>query len=82
MTTSEQLQEEIEKLRWENQVIKEIATPSGFFNFYFKKLKEKKFESNIACFNYVNDLYNDFFGTYKYVDYNSFRNVKNKMLKK
>lgn len=82
MTTSDQLQKEIEQLRLENQIIKEIATPSGFFNFYFKQLKEERFESNTACFNHVNELYNSFFGEYKYSDYNSFRNIKNKMLKK
>ena len=82
MTTSEQLQKEIEQLRFENQIIREIATAAGFFNFYFRQLKEEKFDSNTACFNYVNELYYSFFGEYKYSDYNSFRNIKNKTLRK
>lgn len=82
MTTSEQLQKEIEQLRLENQIIKEIATPSGFFNFYFRTLKNENFTTNTACFNYVNELYNSFFGEYKYSDYDTFRKIKNKMLKK
>lgn len=82
MTTSEQLSKEIEQLREENKIMKEIATPTGFFGFYFRTLKNEKFTTNTACFNYVNELYNSFFGEYKYSDYDTFRKIKNKMLKK
>lgn len=82
MTTNEILEKEIEKLRAENKIMREIATPVGFFSYYFKMLKEEKFTTNVSCFNYVNDLYFNFFGEYKYSDYNSFRLVQNKNIKK
>lgn len=82
MKNNTDLQKEIEKLRLENQIMKMIATPSGFINFYFDKLKDENLKTDIDCFNYVNDLYFSFFGTYKYADYNSFRKLKNKTFKK
>lgn len=82
MTTSNEIQKEIDQLRLENKIIREIATSSGFFNFYFRQLKEEKFKTNTACFNYVNELYYSFFNEYKYSDYDTFRKIKNKMLKK
>lgn len=70
----------IQKLKNENETIRQIATSSGFYEYYFKKLKEHLTE--IDCFNEVNDLYFEYFGEYKYASYNSFRKLKNKHLKK
>lgn len=63
---------EIKKLRFENQIMKIIATPSGFFKYYFEKLKDENFKTDIACFKHVNGLYFSFFGVYKYANYNDF----------
>jgi hypothetical protein len=82
MKENTDLQQQIDKLRLENQIMKMIATPSGFFKYYFEKLKDDNFKTDIACFNYVNELYFEFFGVYKYTDYNSFRKLKNKTFKK
>lgn len=70
----------VKKLKKENEIICRIATSSGFYEYYFEQLKHYK--SNIDCFEYVNNLYYQYFGEYKYSSYNSFRTVKNKFLEK
>ena len=81
MTALEQhLEALIQKLKEENIIICKIATPAGFYQYYFDQLKHHKTE--VDCFNTVNDLYFKYFGEYKYSSYNSFRKLKNKHLKK
>lgn len=81
MTPHEQhLEALVQKLKKENEIICKIATSSGFYEYYFEQLKHHK--TNVDCFEYVNNLYFDFFGEYKYASYNSFRTLRNKNLKK
>ncbi len=80
MINQEQILEaQLEKLREENKLIRQIATSSGFYQFYFSKLKD--FKTNIACFNHANELYFKYFDEYKYASYESFRKLKNKYLR-
>lgn len=81
MTAQEQhLEALIQKLKKENEIIRKIATASGFYEYYFKQLKHYKTE--IECFNAINELYHNYFGEFKYSSYDSFRKIKNKNLKK
>ncbi len=48
---------EKEKLESQIQKMKLLSTTANFFKYYFAKLKE--FDSNIACFNSVNQEYHD-----------------------
>jgi hypothetical protein len=73
------LQAELEKSKQKIATMQKIATSIGFYDFYFSNLKN--FETEVKCFHYVNDLYFEFFGEYKYSSYNSFRKLKNKHLK-
>ena len=70
----------IEKLKKENEIIRKIATVTGFYEYYFQQLKNHKTE--IECFEAVNDLYFEYFSEFKYSSYDSFRKVKNKYLKR
>jgi len=49
-----------------------IGNSNGFFSFYYENLKN--FKTHNAAFDYVNQLYYELFGEYKYNSYNSFRN--------
>ncbi len=74
MTPNEKrLNDELEKIRQEVIIMREIATPKGFYSFYFKNLLQ--FSKNRECFNYVNDKYYEFFGEYKYSSYDSFKKL-------
>lgn len=70
---------EIDKLRKENELMRQLAKPNGFYEYYFKMLKE--FKTNTDCFHYVNELYQKFFDEQRYSSYNSFRTITNKTLK-
>lgn len=78
--TETKLREEIQKLKSERTIILKIGTTEGFYKYYFEKLNE--FKTNVYCFNYVNDLYQKYFGEPKYSSYNSFRNQRDKSIKK
>lgn len=65
------LEQEIKRLKEENAIIHKIATHKGFFEYYFELLP--KFKTFHECFEYVNNLYQNFFGEYKY---NSFQHFK------
>lgn len=81
MTAHEQhLEALVQKLKKENEIICKIATSSGFYEYYFEQLKHYK--TNIDCFEYVNNLYCQYFGEYKYSSYDTFRKLKNKHFKK
>lgn len=77
--TENALHIEIKKLREENELMRQLAKPSGFYEYYFKMLKE--FKTNTDCFHYVNEMYQKFFDEQKYSSYNSFRTITNKKLK-
>ena len=81
MTNQEiHLAKELDKLKQENLLMKKIATTNGFYQYYFEQLKSHK--TNIDCFNYINELYYNYFKEYKYSCYNSFKNQIKKYLKK
>jgi len=71
----------------QNQVdtMKKLCTAEGFYLFWSDSLKvKKKFPTNKSCFDYVNELYYELFGCYRYSDYGSFKvyqNRRNKQLK-
>jgi hypothetical protein len=66
---------EVTALRKENQLLRQLATREGFFQYYFEQLP--KHRTNVECFNAVNDTYCDLFGEWRYTDYNSFRKQAN-----
>jgi len=69
----------IEKLEKENEAMKALATQKGFYDTYFKYLKNEK--TNNDAFNKVNDEYNELFGSYRYSCYDTFRNATKNLLK-
>ena len=74
------LQEEIEKLKKEREIMRQIVTANGFYKYYFSQLVNYK--SNLDCFNAINDMYFDFFGEYRYSGYESFKQQIKKYINK
>ncbi|MCO7721963.1 hypothetical protein NJB85_02070 [Myroides odoratimimus] len=70
------IQKENEKLKKENEIMKQIGTAEGFYDYYFKHIT--KYPSRIEAFNYVNGLYEKYFGIKRYRNYCSFKNVVNR----
>lgn len=68
--------QEIEKLIAQNQLMRQLATSTGFYEYYFKQLKHHR--TNIECFNSVNEAYFEIFGEYRYSDYRSFMTTNSK----
>lgn len=66
------LEQEIKRLQSENVIMCKIATHKGFFDYFFELLP--KFKTLYECFEYVNNLYQNFFGEYKYNSFQQFRN--------
>ena len=66
---------EIEKLQEKLQLMIQLSTREGFYKFYFSKLNE--YETNVKCFNEINEIYRSIFGEYRYSDFNSFRKFTN-----
>lgn len=62
-----------EKYRDQIIVIRKIATAKGFYDYYFAIIPE--FSTRIEAFNYVNELYFELFGEYKYSSYQNFLKV-------
>jgi len=63
----------IDQLLQENKTMRQLATRTGFFDYYFSECKNHK--SNHAAFDAVNELFFDFFGEYRYSDFNVFKNA-------
>ena len=79
MTITQQqlaLQVENEKLRKENEIMRQIASTEGFYQYYFSKIG--CFKNRRETFKYVNNLYNTYFGCFRYSDYDSFRITTNR----
>lgn len=81
-TTAESnvLRIEIERLEAKISKMKQLSTTADFFKYYFSKLKE--YESNIACFDAVNEEYYNLFGKNRYSDYSTFRVTMHRINKK
>lgn len=61
---------EIQKLQQQNQLLKQLGTTVGFYQYYFNQLKHHK--TNVECFNAVNELHFDLFGEYRYSSWATF----------
>jgi len=74
-----------QKLRDQIDIMKKLCTSEGFYLYWFNSLPDKaRFPTNTACFEYVNELHNEFLGYYRYSDYKAFNRYisrRNKQLK-
>jgi hypothetical protein len=78
--------EQMQEMREEVDLMRDLATRSGFFKRYFKELGRKEsgksvHRTNLECFHYLNQIYFSLFGEEKYSTYNSFQNSYNNYLK-
>lgn len=73
------IQAENEKLKKENEIMKQIGSTEGFYDLYFKRISN--YSSRIDAFNEVNDLYKKYFGNFRYANYWSFKKVINRRAK-
>lgn len=64
---------EIEKLKKQTELMRQLSTVSGFSFYYFTECK--KHATNKEAFNHVNDLYQELFGEFRYSDFHSFKRV-------
>jgi hypothetical protein len=64
-------QAQIKELTLQNDLLKQLGTTAGFYEYYFKNIKHHR--TNVECFNAVNDLYFDLFGEYRFSSFNAFR---------
>lgn len=75
--------EQMQEMKQEVELMRDLATRSGFFKRYFKQLGLKKngipvFRTNLECFHALNQTYMELFGEEKYSSYHSFmRSYKN-----
>lgn len=74
------LAQQIEELQAQNKLMRQLATTTGFYEYYFKQLSHHR--TNFECFNHVNDLYFDIFGEYRYSSFKSFHNSISQHYKK
>lgn len=72
--TTKSIHDQLAELQAENKLMRQLATPNGFYEYYFSQLKHHN--TNIECFNAVNDTYFDIFGEYRYSSYYSFARTK------
>lgn len=68
------IQEQIQELQKQNELMRKLATPNGFYEYYFSQLPKHRTQE--SCFNAVNEMYFYFFGEYLYSSYTSFANSK------
>lgn len=86
MMLPEHIKTELEEVKRQLELMRALATRSGFFKLYFKELGRKEngtnaHRTNTECFDYLNTQYFDFFGEYKYASYGSFCNSYNNYLR-
>ncbi|MDP5061262.1 MAG: hypothetical protein NWP64_05035 [Maribacter sp.] len=68
----------VRKLRQQVDLMRTLASPSGFIKLYFKELRAKengkpKYGNTEECFNHINQKHFDLFKVNKYCNYNSFK---------
>lgn len=73
------IQAENEKLKKENEIMRQIGSVDGFYDLYFKVIPN--YTSRIDAFNEVNDLHKKYFGCFRYANYWSFKRVVNRRIK-
>lgn len=79
-TEENALRIQIAKLEKENAEMRQLSTTKGFYDEYFKKLKNAK--TNTEAFNEINERYHFLFGRYRYSDFSSFKVMTNYYNKK
>jgi hypothetical protein len=62
---------ELSRLQKENELMRQLVSTEGFFDYFFKKIPE--YSSRELCFEAINELYFELFGRYKYANYTVFR---------
>ena len=77
MALPDHIEKQLNEMRQQVELMRSLATRSGFFKQYFKELARKEqgkpvHRTNYECFNHLNTVYFDLFGEYKYSTYNSF----------
>lgn len=71
LSTKKSLRQEIVRLETEITLMHKLATTRNFYCYYFDNIRN--FKTNKQCFDYVNQLYYDFFGEYRYKSYDHFK---------
>ena len=71
---------ELDKLKNQIQLMRQLFGKAGFIQAYFSALPLHK--TNKAAFEFVNDLYFNLFGTYRYSDFGSFKASLSRYLNK
>lgn len=79
-------QQQLKEMQQQVELMRTLATRSGFFKYYFKELGKKEngkpvHNTNVECFNHVNETYFQLFREEKYSNYNSFRRSYDHYLK-
>lgn len=74
------LEVELEKLQKKVERMRKLSTFNGFYNEFFKTLKECK--TREEAFEKLNDEFYELFGIFKYKDYQSFKQIVRYHLKK
>lgn len=75
----EQLQQQNDRMRVQNERMRQLGRREGFIKIWFTMLEDAK--TYEEAFNILNEEYFEYFGEYKYTDYNSFRVIKNRYTK-
>lgn len=71
MKSQEAINQQLQELQAQNKLMRQLATPSGFFEYFFKQLPQHN--TQVECFNAINETYFDLFGEYRYSSYYTFR---------
>lgn len=80
MKNEQELQARLIKAQEDAKIMRQLATPKGFYNYWFSQLPN--FKTRLDCFNHVNDLYLTYFGEEKYSTYDTFMSTHRKKNKK
>ncbi len=67
---------ENDRLKKDNDLMRELSSTEGFYRYFFKNLKN--FKTNGKCFEHANDEYMRLFGNFRYESYGSFRVIMHK----
>jgi hypothetical protein len=79
------IEKQLQEMRAENQLLKDLATRQGFFKQFFKELGKKEsgkpvHRTHYECFEWLNEKHRELFGEQKYTSYESFRRSYNHYL--
>ena len=74
------IQHTAEELKEINQLMKQLRTTEGFYQYFFNLLP--KYVTRMEAFNHANDKNFEIFGEYRYTCYQSFMSARYKHNKK